>query len=154
MREAGRPDWVNLGFMESHIRLRHYKTGVETILAVVHPGGGSAYATSYSVQKIIESLDGGEKPAVALYGHYHKLWAGNIRNVWVVQTGTTEDQTPFMRKKKLEAHVGGYVVKLTQDPQTGAIVRCRPEMQRFFVRGYYNGRWSHADDVAHARRIG
>lgn len=143
MRQAGREDWVNLGYMEAHVKLVNANTGAFSMLAVVHPGGGSAYALSYSIQKIIESLDGGEKPAVGLYGHYHKLWAGNIRNVWCLQTGCTEDQTPFMRKKKLEAHVGGALVKLTQDPETGAIVRFQPEMMRFFNRGFYNHRWSH-----------
>jgi hypothetical protein len=78
--------------------LRNANSGKATTMAVCHPGGGSAYALSYSIQKIIESLEGGEKPAVGLYGHYHKLWAGNIRNVWCVQTGCQEDQTPFMRK--------------------------------------------------------
>ena len=152
MRDAGRTDWHNLGFMEAHIRLVHADSGKSSILACVHPGGGSSYALSYSIQKIIESLDGGEKPAVGLYGHYHKLWAGNIRNVWCVQTGTTEDQTPFMRKKKLEAHVGGTLIKLTQDPRTGAITRCQPEMMRYFNRGFYNNRWNHGDDVTHAVR--
>jgi hypothetical protein len=152
MREQGRIDWHNLGYMEAHIRLVHADSGKSAILAVVHPGGGSSYALSYSIQKIIESLDGGEKPAVGLYGHYHKLWAGNIRNVWCVQTGTTEDQTPFMRKKKLEAHVGGTLIKLTQDPRTGAITRCQPEMMRYFNRGFYNNRWNHGDDVTHALR--
>lgn len=107
MREAGREDWVNLGYMEAHIRLENANTKAEAVMAVVHPGGGSAYATSYTVQKIIESLEGGEKPAVGLYGHYHKLMAMNVRNVWVLQTGTTKDQDSFMRKKRLEAHVGG-----------------------------------------------
>lgn len=152
MRDAGRKDWHNLGYMEAHVRLRHADTGAESILAVVHPGGGSSYAVSYAIQKIIESLDGGEKPAVGLYGHYHKLWAGNIRNVWVAQTGTTEDQTPFMRKKKLEAHVGGYLIKLTQDPVSGAIVKFRPEMSRSFNKGFYNNRWNHGGNVQHAVR--
>jgi len=152
MRAEGRTDWVNLGYMEAHIKLVHSVTGASSILAVVHPGGGSAYAVSYSIQKIIESLDGGEKPAVGIYGHYHKLWSGNIRNVWVMQTGTTEDQTTFMRKKKLEAHVGGGLIKLTQDPESGAIVRFRPEFQRFFNRGFYNNRWNMGGDVQHAKR--
>jgi len=152
MREIGRTDWHDLGYMEAHIRLVNANTGKASILAVVHPGGGSSYAVSYSIQKIIESLDGGEKPAVGLYGHYHKLWAGNIRNVWVTQTGTTEDQTPFMRKKKLEAHVGGTLIKLHQDPETGAIVRFQPELMRFFNKGFYNNRWSHSDGVQHAER--
>jgi len=152
MRDAGRTDWHNLGYMEAHIRLVNANTGKSSILAVVHPGGGSAYALSYAIQKIIESLDGGEKPAVGLYGHYHKLWAGNIRNVWCVQTGCTEDQTPFMRKKRLEAHVGGAIVKLIQDPETGAITGCAPDMRRYFNRGYYNGRWSHSGPVTLPKR--
>lgn len=147
MRANGREDWVNLGYMEAHIRLINANTGSEAILSVVHPGGGSSYALSYSIQKIIESLDGGEKPAVGLYGHYHKLWAGNIRNVWCLQTGCTEDQTPFMRKKKLEAHVGGAIVELEQDPETGAIIGFTPKLIRYFNKGFYNNRWNHADGV-------
>lgn len=146
-RDVGRNDWVNLGYMEAHVRLVNANTGNEAVLAVVHPGGGSAYALSYSIQKIIESLDGGEKPAVGIYGHYHKLWAGNIRNVWCVQTGCTQDQTSFMRKRKLEAHVGGAIVTLRQDPETGAITGCLPDLRRYFNRGYYNNRWGMAGPV-------
>lgn len=147
-RDQGRPDWHNLGYMEAHVRLVNADSGKSSILAVVHPGGGSAYALSYSVQKIIESLDGGEKPAVGIYGHYHKLWAGNIRNVWCLQPGTTKDQDSFMRKKKIEAHVGGVIVKLHQDPRTGAITGFQPDMRRYFTKGYYDGRWSHSGSVA------
>lgn len=146
-RDVGREDWHDLGYMEAPVKIVNANSGALSVLSVVHPGGGSSYALSYAIQKIIESLDGGEKPAIGLYGHYHKLWAGNIRNVWCVQTGTTQDQTPFMRKKKLEAHVGGFIVKVTQDPETGAIVRCRTEMLRYFNRGYYGSRWSHHGPV-------
>jgi hypothetical protein len=148
MRSAGREDWHNLGFLEAHVRLVNANTGQESILAIVHPGGGTAYALSYSVQKIVEALEGGEKPAVAFYAHFHKLWAGNIRNVWVVQTGCAQDQTPFMRTKaKTEAHVGGAIVELEQDPGTGAIVAMKPQLIRYFNQGYYNGRWSQAGPV-------
>lgn len=145
MQLAGRKDWVNLGFMEAHVRLVNANTGKESVIAVVHPGGGSAYALSYSIQKIIEALEGGEKPAVGLYGHYHKLWAGNIRNVWVVCTGAGQDQTIFTRNKvKQECHVGGSLVELEQDPETGAIVAMTPKLIRYFTKGYYNGRWNRA----------
>lgn len=147
MREEGRTDWINLGFMEGYVRLVNANTGKSAILAVVHPGGGSAYALSYSIQKIIEGLDGGEKPAVGFYGHYHKLWAGNIRNVWCLQTGTTKDQDAFMRKKKIDAHVGGAIVRMEQDPATGAIIGFEPNMIRYFNQGYYANRWSYSDDV-------
>jgi len=148
MKEKGRNDWIDLGYMEAHIKLINANSGESSILTCVHPGGGSAYALSYSIQKIIESLDGGEKPAVGLYGHYHKLWAGNIRNVWCLQTGCTEDQTPFMRKQKLEAHVGGAIVELEQDPRTGAILGFTPKLIRYFNKSYYcNNRWSHSGEV-------
>jgi len=143
MQDAGH-EWYDLGFMEAHVTLRNANSGKTTSMAVVHPGGGSAYATSYSVQKIVESYEGGEKPAVGLYGHYHKLMSGVVRNVFVVQTGTQEDQTPFMRKKRLEAHVGGALVTLKQDPRTGAIISMGAELIRYFNRDYYpgSGRWS------------
>lgn len=147
MRRSGREDWINLGYMEAFIRLVNVNTGQSSVLLNVHPGGGSSYALSYSTQKIIESYDGGEKPAVGLFGHYHKLWAGNIRNVWCIQVGCCQDQTPFMRKKKLEAHVGGAIIKLTQDPATGAIVRCAPELFRYFNKGYYNKRWGYGGPI-------
>jgi predicted phosphodiesterase len=152
-RHAGRSDWHDLGYMEAHVRLVNSNSGKESMMSVVHPGGGSSYAVSYSIQKIIESLDGGEKPAVGLYGHYHKLMAMNIRNVWALQTGCCQDQSGFMRKKKLEAHVGGALVTLEQDPRTGAITGFLPEMWRYFVKGYTNDRWRHGEDVHHANRM-
>lgn len=154
MREQGRQDWVDLGYMEAYIRLVNAKTGQSCMLHVMHPGGGSAYAISYTVQKIVEGYDGGDKPAVLLAGHYHKLGYNLVRNVHCIQTGTTEDQTPFMRKKKLSAHVGGGIIELTQDEVTGAIKSCKVEFFNYFVRDYYNNRWSHSGDVQLADRVG
>jgi hypothetical protein len=145
MRKADRTDWVDLGYMEAFVTLRHAVTGKETKLLVIHPGGGSSYAISYTVQKIAEAFDGGEKPGCALVGHYHKMSYNLVRNVHMIQTGCTEDQTPFMRKKRLAAHVGGGVCRLTLDPHTGAITACAVEFFPYFVRGYYNDRWSMSD---------
>lgn len=160
MRDEGH-DWHDLGYMEADIALRNANSGAISILRVVHPGGGTGYALSYRPQKIIESYEGGEKPAVVLFGHYHKLDCNNIRNVWSVQTGCQQDQTPFMRKKSLEAHVGGAIVEMEQDPQTGAIVSFKPELRRYFNRAYYvaegkaNNRWSgHGKVSMIPRRVG
>jgi len=149
MRDAGRNDWVNLGYMESFVTLQHAVTGKTSQMLVMHPGGGSAYAVSYQPQKIIESLSGGEKPAVILIGHYHKLSFDNIRNTWALQCGTTKDQDPFMRKKRIEAHVGGSILDLWQD-QKGAIPDARVHMKRYFNKGYYEGRWSLSGPVTQA----
>lgn len=152
-RDEGRDDWVDLGYMEADIALIHARTGVSTRLRVAHPGGGSAYAHSYAPQKYMESLSSGEKPAVVLLGHWHKLSVNNIRGSWVIQTGCTQDQTPFGRKKRLDFHVGGGICRLQQDPETGAIVSCTVEMLQFFNREYYGtGRWSHSENVRMAER--
>lgn len=148
-REAGRTDLVYLGYMEAFILMQHAKTRAVSRMAVVHPGGGSAYAISYSPQKIVESYQGGEKPAVVCLGHYHKMDVFNYRNVWILQCGCTQDQTPFMRKKRIEAHVGGIVVELRQD-ERGAITGCRTDQRRYFDRGYYNYQF---DRAASVRRV-
>lgn len=147
MREMGHK-WTNLGYMEADVLLVNANTKKTCVLRVMHPGGGSSYALSYRPQKIIESFEGGEKPAVLLMGHYHKIDCGLVRNVWYVQTGCAQDQTPFMRQKALEAHVGGFLIECEQDPETGAIVSFTPCARRYFNRAYYfaegsaNNRWS------------
>jgi predicted phosphodiesterase len=153
MHRHNRFDWHDLGFMEAHVELVNANTGKSAILAVVHPGGGSAYADSYVVQKIIESLDGGEKPAVALYGHYHKCLAGQYRNVWWVLVPSTKDQDVFMRKKRLRSVVGGGIIGLEQDPETGAITGMTPQLWQYFNKGYYNDRWSHSGEVVLPERL-
>jgi hypothetical protein len=152
MRDAGRNDWVNLGYMEAFVDLVNANTGKSSILSVNHPGGGSSYAISYVVQKIIESLEGGEKPAVALYGHYHKSGCFNIRNVWAILVPSTKDQDVWMRGKRISSVVGGGIVDLEQDPETGAIISCAPNLRQYFNKGYYNGRWSHSSDVVLPKR--
>lgn len=144
LKAGGRRDWVNLGFMEAFVPLEHAGTGKTSQLHVVHPGGGTAYATSYTVQKLVEAYSGGSKPAVLLAGHYHKLEFINIRNVWTIQTGCTQDQTPFARKKKIHFALGGGICELEQDGASGAIIGCAVEMWCYFDRGFYNDRWSYS----------
>lgn len=138
-REEGRKDLVYLGYMEADVHIKA-KNG-ETVVRVLHPGGGSSYATSYSIQKIVESYQGGEKPHVLLAGHYHKADYLYYRGVHCVQTGTTQDQSPFMRKKKLAAHLGGWIIEFHND-DNGAITRFKQEFIPFYDNSYYK-KWSY-----------
>jgi predicted phosphodiesterase len=151
-RELGRKDLFYLGYMEAYITLQHAKTKKTTQMLVVHPGGGSSYAISYAPQKYVESLQGGEKPAVVIFGHWHKMAVFNYRNCWIAQAGTTEDQTPFMRKLKLEAHVGGLIIELHQD-ENGAITDCISQQRRYFDRGYYNYQFNPAGPLGMKRGV-
>jgi len=109
---------------------------------VVHPGGGSAYAISYTDQKRTESYQGGEKPQIEIVGHYHKFNQGYPREVHTIQCGCTCDQTLFMRKKRLQAHVGFVEVKIKQEKDTGIVKRVSVEWFPYFDRGFYEKRFA------------
>jgi hypothetical protein len=142
VRHAGRKDLVYLGHMEHDIVFRGKRQ--QSIMRLIHAGGGSSYATSYAAQKIVESYQGGEKPQVLLIGHYHKAEYGYPREVHCVQAGCTCDQTPFMRKNKLQAHVGGWTIEITLNDD-GVITRFRQEWMPFFDKGWYKGQWRYQD---------
>jgi predicted phosphodiesterase len=137
-RRAGRSDLHYLGYVEADVEL--VSRGGSAVMRIMHPGGGSAYAVSYRPQKIVESLEGGSKPAVLLIGHYHKLSYNFFRNVHCVQVGTTCGQSLFMRKKSIEAHLGGVLIRLKQD-KNGAITDFVPHFRTLFNLGYYQRRY-------------
>lgn len=134
-RKAGREDITDIGYMERDIELTPGQ-----IMRVIHAGGGSAYATSYTAQKIVESLQGGEKPRVLLIGHFHKLSFEYPREVYCAQPGCAEDQTPWMRKKRLGAHVGGMILDVRVNDQ-GIIDEVGCRMKTWFDRKFYEYKW-------------
>lgn len=97
-----------LGNDEGHLVL-----GNGTKITLLHPDGGSSYAVSYKSQKIAESLEGGKKPHILHIGHFHKAEYIFWRNIHIVQTGTLEGQTKFMRGKHLAAMKGFYIIDVT-----------------------------------------
>jgi len=138
----GRDDLKHLGYIEADVLV---KVGSKpTRIRVFHPGGGTAYSLSYKPQKIVESLQGGDKPDILIVGHFHKLGYFTWRNVDVLLAGCTEDQTPFMRKKHIAAHLGFYIVKAHIAPD-GSVNRIIPEKISFYDKGYYaNKAWTKA----------
>jgi hypothetical protein len=140
-QQNGRTDMHYLGHMEQDVIFKA-KNGHST-MRLLHAGGGSAYATSYTAQKIVESYQGGEKPNILLIGHYHKAEYGYPREVHCVQAGCTEDQTPFMRKLKIQAHVGGWTVEFDLD-DNGIIHDFTTKWHPFYDRAFYeNPQWGY-----------
>ena len=132
--EKGRKDLEYLGYMEHDVLFNAPHGSCK--MRIIHAGGGSAYALSYSVQKIVESYQGGEKPNILLVGHFHKAEYSYPREVHVVQAGCTEDQTPFMRKKRLQAMVGGWTISFTLD-DNGIVHDFMPQFHAFYDRQFY-----------------
>ena len=136
-QRAGRNDLEYIGHMERNISFVNGEGS--SWMRLIHAGGGSTYATSYTSQKYVESLQGGEKPNIVLVGHYHKFDYGYPREVRIIQAACTEDQTPFMRKKKIQAMVGGVLIDFKQD-RHGMIHRFNVCFEPFYDRGFYKGR--------------
>ncbi|MCM8767929.1 MAG: metallophosphoesterase [Candidatus Omnitrophica bacterium] len=136
MREKlGMNDLKYIGYLEQDIELKRKDTGKTAILRVAHMGGGSAYAISYTPQKIIESYIN-FKPNILLLGHYHKAETGWYRNVFYAQVGCLQDQTTYMRKLKLQAVLGGFIFEAHQAPD-GSINYVKSIFYPFFDKKYY-----------------
>lgn len=127
MAEA-RDDFEFLG--EEQARVIFKTESGPYVLMLIHPGGGSSYALSYRPQKIVESLEGGTKPNMLGVAHYHKAeFMPAYRNVATIQTGTFQNQTPFMARQGLAAHVGGWIISVKVGAKFNAV---RAEFVAFY----------------------
>ncbi len=142
-RRQGREDLEYIGHIESDVQFE-LKGTPGSYMRVMHPGQGTAYAISYTTQKISESLQGGEKPAIQLVGHFHKHNTDYHREVWSIQGGCLQDQTVFMRKRKIQAHLGYCIVEVMQCSD-GTLQSRRCQFEPYFDRGYYQ-RWDEQDE--------
>ena len=100
------PNAEYLGEDEGDIQLNK-----NTKLKLWHGLDGAAYAISYRLQKIVESLTGGEKPDAIIAGHDHKSSQFMIRHVHCIAAGCIERQSKWMRGKKIAAHTGFWIVE-------------------------------------------
>lgn len=84
----------------------------KAVVKLWHGEDGNSYALSYRLQKILESLSGGEKPSVIICGHTHKYVKIFERNVYAISAGSIQSQTPWMRGKRIAAHVGFCIIDI------------------------------------------
>lgn len=119
------PNYHHLGQMEGDLDVDGVK------MRLFHANDGTAYATSYKIQKLIESFSGGEKPAILHSGHYHKSLYLFTRNVHGIESGTLCSQSKFMRGKKIPAHTGFGFVRVWHDG-FGSVKRFNHEFVPFY----------------------
>lgn len=109
---AARPDWEFVGEDQGLVELRT-ASGKSYTVGLYHLGGGTAYALSYRPQRAVDAMEGGRKPNMACFGHFHKAeFVPSYRNVCILQSGCFEWQTPFMQRIPTPAHVGGWIVEV------------------------------------------
>jgi len=103
--DARAKDYKFIGYDEQDLKLDN-----GLVLRLRHPGGGSAYALSYKMQKYIESISSGKKPNILLEGHFHKSQQMFYRNVCGIDVGALQEQSPFMKKIGTPSHLGYWIL--------------------------------------------
>jgi len=102
-------------------------------LRLRHPGGGTAYAISYKMQKYIESMSGGKKPHMVIQGHFHKMNYLFHRNVHGIDVGALQEQSPFMKKIGTPSHIGYWVIEANMhDKKAKGVERIKAEFVPFY----------------------
>ena len=104
-RELGKDKFTFLGHDEGDISLNGH-----AVLKLWHGEDGNTYAISYRVQKIIESITGGEKPDILSCHHVHKFAHLFLRHIHAISAGSMQSQSKWMRGKRIEAHTGFVIV--------------------------------------------
>ena len=99
------PKATYLGEDEGDISL-----GGGVVMKLWHGADGSSYATSYRIQKIVESFTGGEKPNILLAGHVHKTGYFFERFVHCISGGALSTQSRWMRSKRMANHTGFWII--------------------------------------------
>lgn len=126
-KEHERYDMVYLGYMEADfVKAVPRDEGGDDIfnIRVIHPGGGSAKSISLQAQNIVDSWHPDEYVDILLVGHYHKAhMLPDYKGVTVLQTGTCQDKTPFIKKNKIAVHIGGWIVVASKMSDGGQVTQ-------------------------------
>lgn len=78
----GRNDFYGYGDRGAMLKVRG------ALVYLWHPGGSVGYATSYKMQKKIESFAPGGKPQILQIGHWHRMATIDTRGVFAFAAGT------------------------------------------------------------------
>ena len=112
-----RPDMVYLGLGHAKVYL-----SPNCWISLLHPLDGSSYALSYSTQKYIDSLSGGEKPNMLFVGHHHKLLSMVNRNIYAYEVPSTCQQSMWEKRKRIQNTSGAWIISVEID-ENGSLTK-------------------------------
>ncbi|MEM2031940.1 MAG: metallophosphoesterase [Candidatus Woesearchaeota archaeon] len=113
-------NYVHLGQMDGSITIDGIK------IKLFHANDKSAFGMSYQIEKLIDALEGENKPNILHSGHYHKYLYIFRRNIHAFESGTLCNQTLFMKGKKIVPYVGFGFVKVYHN-KNGEVSRIEEE---------------------------
>lgn len=135
LREAGadigvligkkRKDLIYLDQIEADVKLSR-----KVIMRLWHGMGAGAYALSYKGQRLIASLESGQKPNIVLAGHYHQPFYMDYRNVHYLQGGAFESQTLWLKRAGISPSCSAWLVECHIGENS--VNRFKLELLKFF----------------------
>ncbi|MCK9629453.1 MAG: metallophosphoesterase family protein [Bacteroidales bacterium] len=104
-----------------------------TRVDIRHPMGGKAYADSYIPKRFAESFEGGDKPNVLIFGHWHTAFYQPIRNIQVMCAGTFEGGGNSLgQRRPLGAPAVGFWMVEMRVADDGSVVEFDPKWRPFY----------------------
>lgn len=100
------PNSTYLGMHEGDINVN----GI--LIRLWHGNDFSSSTHSYRIQQILASLNVQDIPDVLIAGHSHKNGYFYDRGCHALTAGCLQQQSGFMRYKRLPAHVGFYIIRM------------------------------------------
>lgn len=122
-----RPDMKYLGIGSARIMLTN-----NCSMDLLHPLDGSSYALSYSGQKYMDALTGGDKPNILLVGHHHKAMYMFYRNIHYYEVPSTCIQSDWEKRMRLNNTAGAWILNIEVDEE-GSITSMRNELIPYYA---------------------
>lgn len=117
-----RPDMKYLGAGSARVMLTP-----NCSMDLLHPLDGSSYALSYSGQKYMDALTGGDKPNILLVGHHHKAMYMFYRHIHYLEVPSTCLQSDWEKRNRINNTAGAWILHIKIDEQ-GTIVSITNEL--------------------------
>jgi UDP-2,3-diacylglucosamine pyrophosphatase LpxH len=99
---------------------------------LLHPLDGSSYALSYSGQKYMDALTGGDKPNILVVGHHHKAMYMFYRNIHYYEVPSTCLQSSWEKRKRINNTAGAWILNIEVDSQ-GTVTSITNELIPHYV---------------------
>lgn len=99
---------------------------------LVHPLDGSAYALSYSGQKYMDALTGGDKPNIIFMGHHHKAMYMFYRNIHYFEVPSTCLQSDWEKRMRINNTAGAWILNIKID-DAGSVVSMTNELIPYYA---------------------
>lgn len=98
----------------------------DTVISLIHPTDGTSRVWSHKLQEIIDRNEA-RRGNIMLVGHYHKQLYMKYKGVHGFLVPSFQHQTGFMQDNNLTSEVGGIILTLKFDKDSGSLVTVTQE---------------------------